>query len=705
MAFSKVIFNGTTLIDLTQDTAEQPDVLSPKTFHLANGEQKTGSGSGGGSVTLQTKSKTYVLSESSQSDEFTADTGYDGLEKVSITVPAIASNYVGSAIARESSADLSVSGSAITAPAGYYSSAATASVAAGSATTPAKTITANPTISINNSGLISSSVSGSSSITPTVVAGYVSAGTAGTISVSGSSTLQLTTHSSADLTANGATVTAPSGYYAANATKTISNGSATAPATISGTSATVSHSSTTLSLNKTVSVTPTVSAGYISSGTAGNASVSLSTTDANFVASNIKNGVSIFGLTGSYEGGGGGGGLTVATATATPSSASTSISFTNLSGEPTSFIITSAADLATGASPYKTSAVVFDGTNLIGQEVTNTSNAQVTYVSSGWSKSYSNGTLTVTGTGTNFQANQYKLIYTYGGSDISTVDVQVGSGATSITFTGLEEEPSYFSCLFKSDFATSSGYTRTMVVAYDGTDTYGMEMGSGGQATTHWSFSYSNGSLTISSQSTTAGGYFHQPGYYQLTYAIEGSTGNYQTKTVTPTAAGLNVTADNGYDALKKVVVEGDADLVASNIKSGVTIFNVLGTYSGGGSGVTGVAKGTLTVASAVNTNTNTKITDTTTIGFTPKAFLFYRSDRSATSNHINQASFVTLGSSYYVRTRTRYSSNALSTNGDTNNWTTQSSGYLYFNSNTVYFRSSSSYILANGTWNWVAIQ
>ena len=126
------------------------------------------------------------------------------------------------------------------------------------------------------------------------------------------------------------------------------------------------------------------------------------------------------------------------------------------------------------------------------------------------------------------------------------------------------------------------------------------------------------------------------------------------------------------------------------------------GTNSGGG--VTGVAKGTLTVASNVNTSTNTKITDTSTIGFTPTAFVFYRSGRSATSNHVNYATFVTLGT-YYVRTRTRYSSNALSTSGDTNNWTTQSSGYLYFNNNNVYFRSSSSYILAAGTWKWVAIQ
>lgn len=122
-------------------------------------------------------------------------------------------------------------------------------------------------------------------------------------------------------------------------------------------------------------------------------------------------------------------------------------------------------------------------------------------------------------------------------------------------------------------------------------------------------------------------------------------------------------------------------------------------------SGASGVKTGTLTVASNVNTSTSTQITTTTAIGFTPKVFIFYRSDRSATSNHVNQASFITLGSSYYIRTMTRYSSNALSTSGNANNWTTQTAGYLYFNSNTIYFRSSSSYILPSGTWNWIAVQ
>lgn len=256
---------------------------------------------------------------------------------------------------------------------------------------------------------------------------------------------------------------------------------------------------------------------------------------------------------------GGGGGMTVATATATPVSASSSISFTGLGGEPTSFYVVSAADLATGASPYKTAAVVYDGTDVIGQTITNTNNAQVSYDNTNFSYTYNSGTLTITGS-TYFQANQYKLVYTYGGSsaNIGTDDVQVGSGATSITFTGLSEEPSCFSCIFKSNFATSTGYTRTIVVVYDGTNTYGMEMGSGALATSNWSYTYNSGSLTISSQSTSAGGYFHQPGYYQLTYGIGG--------TVELDIQPLNVTANGTYQ------------------QSGVAYSPVTVNVSGGGS-------------------------------------------------------------------------------------------------------------------------
>ncbi len=85
----------------------------------------------------------------------------------------------------------------------------------------------------------------------------------------------ITRRSGSDLTASGATVSVPSGYYDETASKSIASGSATAPSSISGTSASISTGTNTLTLTKSVSVTPVVSAGYVSSGTARNASVSL----------------------------------------------------------------------------------------------------------------------------------------------------------------------------------------------------------------------------------------------------------------------------------------------------------------------------------------------------------------------------------------------------------------------------------------------
>lgn len=141
----------------------------------------------------------------------------------------------------------------------------------------------------------------------------------------------IATKTGTDITASGDTVTVPAGYYASQNTKSVSAGSATAPATISGTSASVSTGTNTLTLSKTISVTPSVTAGYVASGTAGNSAVSLTASvttkaaatitpttsnqeiaagtyltgkqtisgDANLVAGNIKSGVSIFGVSGS----------------------------------------------------------------------------------------------------------------------------------------------------------------------------------------------------------------------------------------------------------------------------------------------------------------------------------------------------------------------------------------------------------------------
>ena len=139
------------------------------------------------------------------------------------------------------------------------------------------------------------------------------------------------------------TVSPDTGYDAMGVVSlTVPAGSATPASTISSTGASVSTGTNTITLSKSaVASTPVVSAGYISTGTQGNSSVSLTASvntkgattytptttnqtiasgtyltgtqtivgDANLLASNIKKDVTIFNTTGSYEGSGGGGNL------------------------------------------------------------------------------------------------------------------------------------------------------------------------------------------------------------------------------------------------------------------------------------------------------------------------------------------------------------------------------------------------------------
>ena len=124
------------------------------------------------------------------------------------------------------------------------------------------------------------------------------------------------TKTSSDLTASGATVTVPSGYYASSVSKSVS---------------TTTQATPSISINSSglITASATQSAGYVSSGTksstkqlttqaaktvtpgtANQTAVASGTYttgaitvqgDANLVASNIKSGTSIFGVTGSYK--------------------------------------------------------------------------------------------------------------------------------------------------------------------------------------------------------------------------------------------------------------------------------------------------------------------------------------------------------------------------------------------------------------------
>ena len=234
--------NGTGTKTLaTQGTYVADDITIEYTKPTSNLQAKTG------------------ISPSTSSQTITPDSGYDGLSSVQInamTTMTLPTSTSSSALGSQKAAITPTTTTQyLNIPIGYNSTRSyykLNAMTSGSATTPATTITANPSISVSNSGLITATASATQSVTPTVSAGYVSSGTAGTITVSGSNTSQLTTQAATTYTPTTTDQTIASGKYLTGAQ------------TILG--------------------------------------------DANLTAENIKKDVSIFGVTGTYEGSGGGGG-------------------------------------------------------------------------------------------------------------------------------------------------------------------------------------------------------------------------------------------------------------------------------------------------------------------------------------------------------------------------------------------------------------
>ena len=258
-----------------------------------------------------------------------------------------------------------------------------------------------------------------------------------------------------------------SAYYKIDA---VANGAATAPASISGTSATISTSSNTLTLTKTVSVTPSVTAGYISSGTAGNSSVSLTAS----VAVNP---------------------------TPTASGATVTIPAGYYSTDTSKSVTT--MTLPTSASASATSGYTSKAT-----------------ISRSTSDQYIN-----IGTGYNSAGGYYKVNAVANGSATgptslsgSSAALSTGTNTITLTKTGITTTPT-----------VSAGYISAATA--------------------------STATVTLTASVTTKAAATITPGTSDQTIA----SGTYLTGTQT---------------------ISGDADLIASNIKTGVTIFGVTGTYT-----------------------------------------------------------------------------------------------------------------------------
>lgn len=157
----------------------------------------------GSTPVLETVTKSYTPTETAQSDTITPGAGYDAIEEVDVTVGAIPDDYVGSAVPRRSSSDLTANAGTVSAPAGYYASGASKAVPAGTEGTPTAT---KGTVS-NHAVTVTPSVQNS--------AGYIPGGTrtgtgvqvsaselvSGTLNVDSSGTKDVTNYENASIPA------------------------------------------------------------------------------------------------------------------------------------------------------------------------------------------------------------------------------------------------------------------------------------------------------------------------------------------------------------------------------------------------------------------------------------------------------------------------------------------------------------------------
>lgn len=227
-------------------------------------------------ISLQRKTKSYTPSETAQAETVAADAGYDGLAEVDVTVAAVPTMTLPSGVSETSSGTLKAMISRqpqqryLNIPQGYNPTAQYYNlqpIPDATVTMPENMMDDNAAVSVPTPGKLR--LTGTCTKAPVLSApGYV--GSVSSSAVQMRMTADVPTCASPDLTASGATVTAPAGYYASDATKTVASGTEGKPIATKGTVS-----------NHAVTVTPSVTntAGYIAGGTKTGTGVSVSASE------------------------------------------------------------------------------------------------------------------------------------------------------------------------------------------------------------------------------------------------------------------------------------------------------------------------------------------------------------------------------------------------------------------------------------------
>lgn len=253
------------------------------------------------------------------------------------------------------------------------------------------------------------------------------------------------------------------------------------------------------------------------------------TGDSNFTASNIVNGVTIWGITGTYL-------PSLSSTTVTPNGASFTVT-------PSGTVVGFNQVSVVGDSNL-TAANIKSGITIYGK--------QGTYAPALQSKSVTPNAagFTVTPDSSYYGLSQVTIS---GNANLTASNIK--SGVVIFGITG-----SYAPSLqTKTVTPNAAGFTVTNDTGYYGLSQVNV-----------------TGESNLTSENIKAGVYMWN--------VIGSYAPSLQKKTTNPTQAGLEVTPDTGYYGLSKVTINGDSNFTAANIACGVTIWGVTGTHQGGSS-------------------------------------------------------------------------------------------------------------------------
>lgn len=594
---------------------------------------------GGGSANLQTKSKTYTPTTSQQTDTVSPDSGYDGLSRVNVTVNAVSSGSVVSEISYTDD---------------------------------------EPSITVDNSGIVHVSGGYSATTHPVSTSGWIDSSATTEVEIGVMGTYQLPTQGATTITPTTSQQTAvTSGKYTTGAVvvSAMPTGSAGTPTATKGSVS-----------NHSVSVTPSVTntTGYITGGTKTGTSVSVSaselvsgsetkTSNGTYDVTNLSE-IVVNVPTGSN--------LQTKYATVTPSTSQQIENVrpdTGYDGLERAVVTVEAMPSGTEGTPTLIKRTASANSVSITPKVTNTAGYIPGTTKTGTAMTVSaselvSGTKSITANGTGIDVTNY-----------ASVDVNVPSGTPTLQTKSATYTP------------TTSQQTDTITpdTGYDGLDEVDITINavptgsvtmpstistSGG--TTHYT---THNTLVITASATatpnvTAAGYISAGTSGATTLLVNTNIPTISTATINPATTDQTI-PDNRYilgtQTIKAVTTN---NIIASNIKSGVTVevgdaddpdrvLSVTGTYSGG----------TSTCDTKTMTNSDSQATSIEFTGLSgePKWF-FVR----CTSQLTRSSSY-----SYYFVTDIRY-------NGTNHN------GNYYRRSNGTYYNDTSHYshTYSNGT-------